>query len=115
MLTRAGFRHPAFLQHYPKKSVSRLRQKVGDLLTPENVAPWPEVRDQLNAVLRGWSNYFRCGSRDLQFRAVDNYVYDRVAHFLRRRHTVQSRGTPGSRSTGTWVCYVWWTWHCGSP
>src|ERR1043166_6900996 len=44
-----------------KKSVSRLRQKVGDLLTPENVAPWPEVRDQLNAVLRGWSNYFRCG------------------------------------------------------
>ena len=76
-----------------KKSVSRLRQKVGDLLTPENVAPWPEVRDQLNAVLRGWSNYFSCGSRYLQFRAVDNYVYDRVAHFLRRRHKVQSRGT----------------------
>jgi len=76
-----------------KKSVSRLRQKVGDLLKPSNVGSWPEVRDQLNAILRGWSNYFSCGSRYLQFRAVDHYVYDRVVYFLRRRHKVQSRGT----------------------
>jgi RNA-directed DNA polymerase len=76
-----------------KKSVSRLRQKVGDLLRPGNVGSWREVSDHLNATLRGWSNYFRCGSRYLQFRAVDHYVYDRVTHFLRRRHKVQSRGT----------------------
>jgi RNA-directed DNA polymerase len=25
--------------------------------------------------------------------AVDNYVYESVRHFLRRRHQVQSRGT----------------------
>ena len=58
-----------------------------------NVDPWPEVRDQLNAILRVWSNYFCCGSRYLQFRAVDQYVYDRVLHFLRRRCKVHSRGT----------------------
>src|SRR5436305_1429345 len=34
-----------------KKSVSRLRQKVGDLLVPSNVVPWPDVRDQLNRIL----------------------------------------------------------------
>ena len=51
------------------------------------------MRDQLNAILRGWSNYFRCGSRYVQFRAVDHYVYDRVVHFQRRRHQTQSRGT----------------------
>jgi RNA-directed DNA polymerase len=44
-----------------KKSVSRLRQKVGDLLVRQNVAPWPEVRDQLNRILRGWSIYFGYG------------------------------------------------------
>ena len=73
--------------------MSRLRRKVGGLLKPSNVGAWHKVRDQLNALLRGWSNYFRCGSRYVQFRAVDHYVYDRVVHFQRRRHQTQSRGT----------------------
>jgi RNA-directed DNA polymerase len=76
-----------------KKSVARVRQKVGDLLTPRNVRPWAEVRDRLNQVLRGWSAYFSYGTRTQAYRAVDNYVYERARHFLRRRHKVQSRGT----------------------
>jgi RNA-directed DNA polymerase len=76
-----------------KKSVSRLRQKVGDLLGRYNMAPWSDVRDQLNRILRGWSNYFGYGTRLMAYRAVDHYVYDRVLHFLRHRHKVASRGT----------------------
>jgi RNA-directed DNA polymerase len=38
-----------------KKSVLRLKRKVGEILTPGNQAPWPEVRDRLNSLLRGWS------------------------------------------------------------
>jgi RNA-directed DNA polymerase len=76
-----------------KKSVSRLRQKVGGLLVGQNVAPWTEVRDRLNRILRGWSNYFGYGTRLMAYRAVDNYVYERVGHFLRHRHRVSSRGT----------------------
>jgi RNA-directed DNA polymerase len=49
------------------KSVSRLRLKVGDLLKRNSVSPWPEVRDRLNAVLRGWSNYFCCGTGRVKF------------------------------------------------
>jgi RNA-directed DNA polymerase len=75
------------------KSVSRLRLKVGDLLKRNSVSPWPEVRDRLNAVLRGWSNYFCCGTRYFAYRAVDHYVYESLRHFLRRRHKVSSRGT----------------------
>ena len=76
-----------------KKSVSRLRQKVGDLLGRYNVAPWSDLRDQLNRILRGWSNYFGYGTRLMAYRAVDHYVYDRVLYFLRHRHKVASRGT----------------------
>jgi RNA-directed DNA polymerase len=75
-----------------KKSVGRLRQKVGDLLCPQNTRPWTEVRDELNRILVGWSNYFSCGSCVEAYRAVDHYVYERVRAFLRRRHKVPSRG-----------------------
>jgi RNA-directed DNA polymerase len=76
-----------------KKSVSRLRQKVGDVLVHHNVAPWTEVRGHLNRILRGWSNYFGYGTRLMAYRAVDRYVYERVRNFLRNRHKVSSRGT----------------------
>jgi RNA-directed DNA polymerase len=75
-----------------KKSISKLRRKVGDLLVPQTVAPWTEVRDRLNRVLRGWSNYFGYGTRLMAYRAVDRYVYHGVRSFLRRRHKVPSRG-----------------------
>jgi len=84
-----------------KKSLARLRQKVADHLRPSNVAPWSEVRDRLNMILRGWSNYFSYGTTVFAHRVVDNYVYDRVRHFLRRRHKVGSRG--GTRFSGTVV------------
>ena len=76
-----------------QKSVSRLRQKVGDVLKRSNVGPWPDVRDHLNRILRGWSNYFGYGTRLMAYRAVDHYVYERVRHFLRQRHKVASRGS----------------------
>jgi RNA-directed DNA polymerase len=83
------------------KSLYRLRLKVGDLLQPRNVGQWPEVRDRLNRILRGWSNYFSYGTTVRANRAVDNYVYERVRNFLRRRHKVQSRS--GTQFTGTQV------------
>ena len=76
-----------------KKSVRRLTTKVGELLVRGNHDPWPEVRDQLNAMLRGWSGYFSYGTRLMAYRAVDNHVYEAVRHFLRRRHKVKTRGT----------------------
>ena len=75
-----------------KKSVARLRRKVGDLLMPSNVGTWLAVRDRLNRILQGWSAYFSYGTRLMAYRAADNYVLERVRHFLRRRHKVPSRG-----------------------
>jgi RNA-directed DNA polymerase len=76
-----------------KKSVLRLKQRVGEILVPGNQAPWTEVRDQLNSLLRGWCAYFGYGTRLIAYRAVDNHVYHSVRRFLVRRHKVQSQGT----------------------
>jgi RNA-directed DNA polymerase len=75
------------------KSVQRLRLRVGEILSPSNVAPWDEVCDRLNRLLRGWANYFAYGTRLMAYRAADNHVYDAVRGFLTRRHKVPSRGT----------------------
>ena len=76
-----------------RKSVARVKRKVAAMLGPNHVRPWEQVRNQLNWLLRGWSGYFHYGTRLMAYRAVDNYVLDKVRHFLRRRHKVHSRGT----------------------
>jgi len=76
-----------------KKSLQRLKTKVGNFLIPRNVDPWPDVRDALNKFLFGWSNYFCYGTRRSAFRAADRYTYERVRDFLARRHRVAGRGT----------------------
>ena len=76
-----------------KKAVTRVKGRIRQILRPGNQAPWDEVKDELNRAVRGWANYFSYGTRLMAYRAVDHYVWDRVRHFLRRRHKVPSRGT----------------------
>ena len=83
-----------YIGHSPsKKSVSRIKTKVGELLVPGNMDPWEKVSERLNQILKGWRAYFGCGSTSKAYRAVDEHVYDKVRHFLRRRHKVSSQGT----------------------
>jgi RNA-directed DNA polymerase len=74
-----------------KKSISRLRQKVTEVLKPSNVQPWEEVREQLNRRLRGWAAYFNQGTRLMAYRAIDHHVYTRVRLFLARRVSTHSK------------------------
>jgi RNA-directed DNA polymerase len=94
-----------YIGHSPsKKSVSRIKTKVGDLLVPGNMEPWEKVSERLNQILKGWRAYFGCGSTSKAYRAVDEHVYDKVRHFLRRRHKVSSQGTsqfPAERVFGS--------------
>lgn len=76
-----------------KKSVGKITEKVSELLDRGVVQPWEEVRDKLNATLRGWKQYFNRGSTSAVYRAVDAHVEERVRHFLRKRHKVSSQGT----------------------
>jgi RNA-directed DNA polymerase len=76
-----------------RKSVQRVKDKVGEILVPGNQAPWPEVCGQLNSLLRGWHSYFDYGSRQRAYEAVDHHVYHCVRRFLVRRHKVPTHGS----------------------
>ena len=75
-----------------RKSVQRIKDKIGDLLTSGNKAPWPQVRNRLNRLLAGWSAYFSYGTRTSTYRAVDHHVSERVRRFLAKRHKEPGRG-----------------------
>ena len=76
-----------------KKSIQRLTTKVHDLLRPGEKGSWEKVRDQLNAQLRGWREYFSHGTRYRAYETVNQYVQERVRHFLVRRHKHSTLGT----------------------
>ena len=75
-----------------KTSLGRLKAKVRNILRPGEKGAWPEVRDRLNALLRGWCTYFCYGTTMITYRAVERNVYNRVRRFLVQRHKVRSRG-----------------------
>jgi len=76
-----------------KQSVGKILEKVNAVLERRVALPWEQVRDRLNATLRGWQKYFRLGSTSTAYRAVNAHVEHRVRHFLRKRHKVSSQGT----------------------
>jgi RNA-directed DNA polymerase len=76
-----------------KKAVQRFKAGIRQLLTRQNKDPIDKVLAELNMKLRGWASYFRYGSVLSVRQKLDRFVYDRVRHFLRRRHQVQTRGT----------------------
>jgi RNA-directed DNA polymerase len=101
-----------------QKAVQRVKGRIRGILRPGNQAPWAEVVAELNSVLRGWAHYFSYGTRLMAYRAVDNYVAERVRGFLRRRHKVPSRGTrrfPALRVFGALGVFQLRRFHLGSP
>jgi RNA-directed DNA polymerase len=75
-----------------ERSVKRLKGKIRNLLKPGEKGPWPEVRDRLNQLLRGWCQYYCYGWTQPVYRGVERNVYNRVRNFLVRRHKMHSRG-----------------------
>ena len=75
-----------------KTSLKRVKAKVRQLLRPQEKGAWPDVRDRLNALLRGWCQYYSYGWTQPAYRGVERNVYDRVRRFLVQRHKMRSRG-----------------------
>ena len=76
-----------------RKSVQRIKTRIGNLLVPGNKGSWPQVQRRLNSLLAGWSAYFSYGTLAPTYRAVDRHVCVRVRRFLAKRHKEPGRGT----------------------
>jgi len=86
---RSILRNPRayYMHRWPSpKATKRLRDRVreitGKRASGEDVK---QIIAKLNAVLRGWGNYFRSGTASREFLKMDSFVYERLVRWLHRR------------------------------
>ena len=85
-----------FMHRWPSpRAMSKLRDRVHHLTRVGNGAgDVKEVIASLNPVLLGWANYFRTGTASREFHAIDEYVRERIHHWLWRRGGQRPRFRP---------------------
>jgi RNA-directed DNA polymerase len=74
-----------------KEAVGRLRDKIREKTRSGYKKTLREVIQEVNVILRGWSNYFRYGYPRKVFRDVNHFVRCRFERFLLNRSQRQSR------------------------
>jgi RNA-directed DNA polymerase len=117
-----GFNFLGFtIRHYPAPQSSRSGVKL--LITPSRDSihqirrtlkalwrrhvgsPTVALINAMNPVIRGWSQYFRCGVAKRVFADLDSFMYERAQRYLKRRHPTKS---------GWWRTQKYWGRTIGS-
>jgi RNA-directed DNA polymerase len=85
-------------KHFPliepsAKSMKAVKQKI-KFLTQRKMNPVPinDIVKNLNATVRGWSNYFHYGHGHKKIKQVKYYMEESLRSQLRYRHKVKNRG-----------------------
>jgi RNA-directed DNA polymerase len=113
---RDGFNFLAFnIRHYPAPNSSRSGYKLLMKPSPEAIedvkrklkaiwrkhvgSPTVALVNEMNPLIRGWSNYFRIGVSKEVFSDLDEFMYQRAQRYMKRRHP---------RKSGWWRTEKYW-------
>jgi hypothetical protein len=93
-----------YLQRWPSdRAMASVRSKVRQLTDRRFLGrELPFVVDDMNRRLRGWANYFRWGNSTEKFAQIDEYVHQRLAIWMSKKHKLQRKRN--------W-CRFDWKWH----
>ena len=87
-----------------RKAIASIKERIRTMTYRNTLRHDPGyLFGYLGRVLRGWANYFRHGVSKRAFNAIDSYAWERITHWLRRKHRI---GWPELRRRfclpGTW-------------
>jgi RNA-directed DNA polymerase len=69
-----------------QKAMKKVREKIHGITDRKWLCDTPqEVVHNLNPVIRGWRNYFRCGNSSKRLQQLDIYVWQRLRRWVRLR------------------------------
>ena len=83
-----GQRHVLFLARWPsRKAMQHVRDRIRELTDRRRLLlPVKVIVEDVNAVLRGWSGYFRFGNSARHFTQIRDYALERLALVVAKRH-----------------------------
>jgi group II intron reverse transcriptase/maturase len=101
------------------KSTKRLKDKVREITKRNRGVPFSQLLDELNTIIRGWSNYFRLANRWLSnLRDIDGWIRRKLRCYLLKQcgriyttyKLLRSLGV-GERKSWNVVIYSqgWWS------
>ena len=89
---------------YPsKKALASVTAKVRSLTRRHKHRTLADLLRAVNALLRGWCNYFRHGVSSRTFGYVDHFAWWRIVAWLRKRHAGLNWGTLRRRHLPNWA------------
>ena len=70
-----------------RPAMAAARDRVRALTSPNRIGrPAIVVVGEVNRFLKGWGAYFRHGNSTRQFHHLDQFVFERLARFIARKH-----------------------------
>jgi RNA-directed DNA polymerase len=88
---------------YPsKRAFETVKRKVRELTRRSSTTLW-KLLPRINAVVRGWCNYFRHGTAKATFSALSAFIWHRVARWIWKQHNRPSWKVLRRRIMPGWV------------
>lgn len=89
---RLSRRGRPFAACWPSRSaMAAARDRIRQLTPLAKIGcPAIVVVQDINRFLRGWGAYFRYGNSTQQFKQLDAYVFERIAHFIARKYKTRT-------------------------
>ena len=104
-----------FILLTPKKSARlAVKAKIREIIRQAGATPLKEMIAQINRVLAGWVNYFRCGHASRAFSEVRDYVEMKIRTLLTRRKRRRKRSIGWRRWSNEYlydVLGLFWDWN----
>jgi RNA-directed DNA polymerase len=74
-----------------RNAMKKIRRRLADELREMRGSPTAEVICKLNPVIRGQANYYRTGASKKSFQSLDDYLWQQLYKWARRRHPRKGR------------------------
>jgi group II intron reverse transcriptase/maturase len=91
---KRGSRLTCSCRRWPSdRSMKRVKTRIKEVIGRRYSLSLEEMIQELNPIIRGWNNYHtRIQADQKRFRSLNQFVWDRLRIFLKRKHDDPSRG-----------------------